>query len=114
MCRFVELHGDRAGLDDPAMVCGLASMDGISFMFIGHQKGRNTKVDSCSSSPDEMACLIEQALMRSPQDGRTPAYRPGWPDTQGLKSCSVEYAQLFQSLSAQQVTWDTAGLHNYS
>ena len=41
--KFVELHGDRAGLDDPAMVCGLASMDGVSFMFIGHQKGRNTK-----------------------------------------------------------------------
>ena len=42
--KFVELHGDRAGLDDPAMVCGLASMEGTSFMFIGHQKGRNTKV----------------------------------------------------------------------
>jgi acetyl-CoA carboxylase alpha subunit len=42
--KFVELHGDRAGLDDPAMVCGLASIDGVSFMFIGHQKGRNTKV----------------------------------------------------------------------
>ena len=41
--KFVELHGDRAGLDDPAMVCGLASMGGVSFMFIGHQKGRNTK-----------------------------------------------------------------------
>ncbi len=41
---FVELHGDRAGLDDPAIVCGLASIDGISFMAIGHQKGRNTKV----------------------------------------------------------------------
>lgn len=25
------------------MVCGLASVDGVSFMFIGHQKGRNTK-----------------------------------------------------------------------
>jgi hypothetical protein len=44
--KFVELHGDRAGLDDPAMVCGLASIDGVSFMFIGHQKGRNTKVRS--------------------------------------------------------------------
>lgn len=41
--KFVELHGDRGGLDDPALVCGLASIDGISFMFIGHQKGRNTK-----------------------------------------------------------------------
>jgi acetyl-CoA carboxylase carboxyl transferase subunit alpha len=41
--KFVELHGDRAGLDDPAMVCGLASMGGQTFMFLGHQKGRNTK-----------------------------------------------------------------------
>ena len=47
--KFVELHGDRAGLDDPAMVCGLASMDGISFMFVGHQKGRNTKARALHS-----------------------------------------------------------------
>ena len=33
------------------MVCGLASMDGISFMFIGHQKGRNTKVGSYGLFP---------------------------------------------------------------
>ena len=44
----MELHGDRGGLDDPAMVCGIGSMDGVSFMFIGHQKGRNTKVAFCS------------------------------------------------------------------
>ena len=42
--KFVELHGDRAGLDDPAIVCGIASIDGVSFMVMGHQKGRNTKV----------------------------------------------------------------------
>ena len=41
--KFVELHGDRAGLDDPAIVCGIGSIDGVSFMFIGQQKGRNTK-----------------------------------------------------------------------
>jgi acetyl-CoA carboxylase carboxyl transferase subunit alpha len=41
--KFVELHGDRAGLDDPALVCGIGSINGTSFMFIGHQKGRNTK-----------------------------------------------------------------------
>jgi acetyl-CoA carboxylase carboxyl transferase subunit alpha len=40
---FVELLGDRGGLDDPALVCGIGSIDGVSFMFIGHQKGRNTK-----------------------------------------------------------------------
>lgn len=42
--KFVELHGDRAGLDDQAIVCGIGSMDGMSFMFVGQQKGRNTKV----------------------------------------------------------------------
>jgi len=41
--KWVELHGDRAGYDDPAIVTGIGSIDGISFMFIGHQKGRNTK-----------------------------------------------------------------------
>ncbi|XP_022757278.1 acetyl-coenzyme A carboxylase carboxyl transferase subunit alpha, chloroplastic-like isoform X2 [Durio zibethinus] len=41
--QWVELHGDRAGYDDPAIVTGIGSMDGKSYMFIGHQKGRNTK-----------------------------------------------------------------------
>ncbi|XP_015961687.1 acetyl-coenzyme A carboxylase carboxyl transferase subunit alpha, chloroplastic-like [Arachis duranensis] len=41
--KWVELHGDRAGYDDPAIVTGLGTMDGKSYMFIGHQKGRNTK-----------------------------------------------------------------------
>eukprot|EP01018_Ginkgo_biloba_P027573 Gb_31070 [translate_table: standard] len=41
--KWVELHGDRAGYDDPAIVTGIGSIDGISCMFIGHQKGRNTK-----------------------------------------------------------------------
>lgn len=39
----MELHGDRAGYDDPAIVTGLGTIDGRSYMFIGHQKGRNTK-----------------------------------------------------------------------
>ncbi|CAI7764820.1 unnamed protein product [Closterium sp. NIES-54] len=41
--QWVELHGDRGGYDDPALVCGIGRMDGMSFMFMGHQKGRNTK-----------------------------------------------------------------------
>ncbi|KAK9273652.1 hypothetical protein L1049_018462 [Liquidambar formosana] len=41
--KWVELHGDRAGYDDPAIVTGIGSIDGKSYMFIGHQKGRNTK-----------------------------------------------------------------------
>ncbi|GLT92659.1 hypothetical protein SLE2022_104860 [Rubroshorea leprosula] len=41
--KFVELHGDRAGYDDPAIVTGIGTIDGRSYMFMGHQKGRNTK-----------------------------------------------------------------------
>jgi acetyl-CoA carboxylase alpha subunit len=41
--QWIELHGDRGGFDDPAMVCGVGSIDGMSFVFIGQQKGRNTK-----------------------------------------------------------------------
>jgi len=41
--KWVELHGDRAGYDDPSLVCGLGSIDNVTFMFVGQQKGRNTK-----------------------------------------------------------------------
>lgn len=40
---FIELFGDRTIADDKAMVGGLGTIDGRTFMFIGQQKGRNTK-----------------------------------------------------------------------
>ncbi len=40
---FIELHGDRNFGDDKAMVGGLGTVEGQTFMFIGQQKGRNTK-----------------------------------------------------------------------
>lgn len=40
---FIELHGDRSVSDDKAMVGGLGTIDGQTFMLIGQQKGRNTK-----------------------------------------------------------------------
>jgi len=40
---FQELHGDRAFTDDQALVGGLARLDGMPVMVIGHQKGRDTK-----------------------------------------------------------------------
>ena len=40
---FVELHGDRNISDDKAMVGGFGDLDGQTVMFIGQQKGRNTK-----------------------------------------------------------------------
>jgi acetyl-CoA carboxylase carboxyl transferase subunit alpha len=40
---FVELHGDRAEADDPAIVAGLGSFRGQTVAFVGHQKGRDLK-----------------------------------------------------------------------
>ncbi|UZR93080.1 acetyl-CoA carboxylase carboxyltransferase subunit alpha [Chondrinema litorale] len=40
---FIEIHGDRNVKDDKAMVGGLGTIDGKTFMLIGQQKGRNTK-----------------------------------------------------------------------
>ncbi|MEN3324784.1 acetyl-CoA carboxylase carboxyltransferase subunit alpha [Mariniflexile soesokkakense] len=40
---FLELHGDRSFKDDKAMIGGLGKIGGQSFMFIGQQKGYNTK-----------------------------------------------------------------------
>jgi acetyl-CoA carboxylase carboxyl transferase subunit alpha len=41
---FIELHGDRSVKDDKAMVGGFGLLDGKSVMFIGQQKGINTKM----------------------------------------------------------------------
>ena len=41
---FTEMHGDRTVGDDKAMVGGLGCMDGKAVMFIGQQKGVNTKM----------------------------------------------------------------------
>ena len=40
---FVELHGDRARADDPAVVVGLASFHGRTVALVGNQKGRDVK-----------------------------------------------------------------------
>ena len=40
---FQELHGDRMFGDDPAMVGGIGRLDGKPVVFIGQQKGRDTK-----------------------------------------------------------------------
>ena len=40
---FIELHGDREGMDDRAIIGGIAKIAGKPVMIIGIQKGRNTK-----------------------------------------------------------------------
>ena len=40
---FIEIHGDRGVKDDKAMIGGWGTIDDQTVMFIGQQKGRNTK-----------------------------------------------------------------------
>jgi acetyl-CoA carboxylase carboxyl transferase subunit alpha len=40
---FQELHGDRMYADDSAIVGGVGRVDGRAVVFVGHQKGRDTK-----------------------------------------------------------------------
>jgi acetyl-CoA carboxylase carboxyl transferase subunit alpha len=40
---WIELHGDRRGKDDPALVGGVGRLAGIPVVLLGHQKGRDTK-----------------------------------------------------------------------
>ena len=41
---FIELHGDRNVKDDKAMVGGFGQIEGKTYMFVGQQKGINTKM----------------------------------------------------------------------
>src|SRR3954447_1178598 len=40
MPQFVELRGDRTSLDDPAVICGIGDLGGITVMLIGQERGR--------------------------------------------------------------------------
>jgi acetyl-CoA carboxylase carboxyl transferase subunit alpha len=40
---WMELHGDRGGFDDPALVGGVARLAGRPVVMLGQQKGRDTK-----------------------------------------------------------------------
>lgn len=40
---FIEFHGDREGMDDRAIIGGIAKIDGKPVMIIGIQKGKSTK-----------------------------------------------------------------------
>ena len=40
---FTELHGDRMFGDDKAIIAGIGNIDKFTFLFIGHQKGRDAK-----------------------------------------------------------------------
>ena len=42
---FIELHGDRKSLDDPAMLCGLGSFHGMPVTILAQSKGKTVEED---------------------------------------------------------------------
>ncbi len=46
---FVELHGDRLFGDDPGIIGGFATIDGVRVMLIGHQKGKTVEENIASN-----------------------------------------------------------------
>nr|QCI05302.1 acetyl-CoA carboxylase, carboxyl transferase subunit alpha [Compsothamnion thuyoides] len=43
MDESIELHGDRGGSDDPALITGIGKLNNQTVVFIGHQRGKDTK-----------------------------------------------------------------------
>nr|QCI04591.1 acetyl-CoA carboxylase, carboxyl transferase subunit alpha [Apoglossum ruscifolium] len=43
MDHWLELHGDRGGTDDPALIVGIGKLACYTVVFIGHQRGKDTK-----------------------------------------------------------------------
>ena len=63
---FLELHGDRTGEDNAAIVGGVALFDGLPVMVIGHQKGHTTAelVRRSFGMPSPAGYRKAQRLMR--------------------------------------------------
>nr|UAT97150.1 acetyl-CoA carboxylase carboxyltransferase alphasubunit [Ahnfeltia plicata] len=43
MDEWIELHGDRGGADDPALIGGIGRLNGRTVVCVGHQRGKDTK-----------------------------------------------------------------------
>ena len=71
---FIELHGDRMFADDPSIIGGLARLDGMAVMCIGHEKGRDTqhKLHRNFGMPRPEGYRKARRLMRMAEQFRLP------------------------------------------
>ena len=85
MPEFVEMHGDRAYADDPAILGGMAWFDGKPVVVIGHNKGRKTK--------DKIRCNF------------------GWPHPEGYRK-ALRLMRFAEKFNRPIITFiDTAGAY---
>jgi len=82
---FIEMHGDRAYADDPAIICGMARFDDQPVVVIGHNKGRKTK--------DKIRCNF------------------GWPHPEGYRK-ALRLMRFAEKFRRPVITFiDTAGAY---
>ena len=82
---FIEMHGDRAYADDPAVICGMAWFDEQPVVVIGHNKGRKTK--------DKIRCNF------------------GWPHPEGYRK-ALRLMRFAEKFKRPVITFiDTAGAY---
>ncbi len=82
---FIEMHGDRAYADDPAIICGMAWFDEQPVVVIGHNKGRKTK--------DKIRCNF------------------GWPHPEGYRK-ALRLMRFAEKFRRPVITFiDTAGAY---
>ncbi|XP_022147446.1 acetyl-coenzyme A carboxylase carboxyl transferase subunit alpha, chloroplastic-like [Momordica charantia] len=100
--KWVELHGDRAGYDDPAIVTGIGSIEGKSYMCIGHQKGRNTKEN-----------ILRNFAMPTPHGYRKALRMMKYADHHGLPILTfVDTPGAFADLKSEELGQGEAIAHN--
>ena len=82
---FIEMHGDRAYADDPAIICGMAWFDEQPVVVIGHNKDRKTK--------DKIRCNF------------------GWPHPEGYRK-ALRLMRFAEKFRRPVITFiDTAGAY---
>lgn len=106
---FIELHGDRFYGDDPAIVGGLAGIEGRSFTVIGQQKGRTTKenIRRNFGMPSPEGYRKALRLMKQAEKFRRPIIC--FVDTPGAY-CGMEAEERGQGEAIARNLYEMAGL----
>ncbi len=107
---FMELHGDRNYKDDPAIVGGLAFLDGRPVTVIGEQKGRNIKenVQRNFGMPNPEGYRKALRLMKQAEKFGRPVVC--FVDTSGA-FCGIEAEERGQGEAIARNLMEMSGLH---
>jgi acetyl-CoA carboxylase carboxyl transferase subunit alpha len=106
---YIELHGDRCYGDDKSIVGGFAKLDGRPVVFIGHQKGRNTRenIERNFGSAHPEGYRKAMRLMEQAERFKRPILT--FIDTQGA-FCGIEAEERGNDIDAR-IAYEQCGKH---